>query len=72
MTIPHVDLRTHVAIVTGANHGIGAATARMLASCGAGVLMTYLRIAGEVDSGLPESYHRDRASSADHEKPSAP
>ncbi len=28
------DLNNHVAIVTGANHGIGAATARVLTDCG--------------------------------------
>jgi 3-oxoacyl-[acyl-carrier protein] reductase len=37
------DLHGHVAIVTGANHGIGASTARVLAACGARVLLTYLR-----------------------------
>ena len=65
LPLPLFDLRTHVAIVTGANHGIGAATARILASCGAGVLVTYLRITGQVDSGLPDAYHRDRAANAD-------
>ena len=35
-------LRDRVAIVTGANHGIGAATARLLASEGAKVFITYL------------------------------
>ena len=42
-------LRGHVAIVTGANHGIGAATARELAARGAAVLVTYLRVAGTGD-----------------------
>jgi NAD(P)-dependent dehydrogenase (short-subunit alcohol dehydrogenase family) len=36
--------RNHVAIVTGANHGIGAATAVALAARGCSVLCTFLRI----------------------------
>jgi 3-oxoacyl-[acyl-carrier protein] reductase len=34
------DLHGHTALVSGANHGIGAATARQLAERGAGVLVT--------------------------------
>ena len=34
----------HVAIVTGANHGIGAATARALARQGCAVLCAYFRV----------------------------
>jgi 3-oxoacyl-[acyl-carrier protein] reductase len=34
----------HTAIVTGANHGIGAATAQALAGCGCAVLGTFLRV----------------------------
>ena len=34
----------HTAIVTGANHGIGAATARALARQGCAVLCTYVRV----------------------------
>ena len=39
------DARTaRVAVVTGANHGIGAATAVALAAAGVDVLVTYLRL----------------------------
>jgi 3-oxoacyl-[acyl-carrier protein] reductase len=41
---PRLALDDSVAIVTGANHGIGAATARKLAESGARVLISYLRI----------------------------
>ncbi|MGH0031985.1 MAG: SDR family NAD(P)-dependent oxidoreductase [Myxococcota bacterium] len=55
------DLAGHVAIVTGANHGIGAATARGLAARGAGVLLSYLRIEDEPDPGIPQAYRDHRA-----------
>lgn len=60
------DLHGHVAIVTGGNHGIGASTARMLADCGAGVLITYLRVTDPPGPGLPEPYRKNRESDADH------
>jgi 3-oxoacyl-[acyl-carrier protein] reductase len=56
----------HVALVTGGNHGIGAATARRLAAGGAGVLITYLRIADARDEGIPDTYRRHRAQSGQH------
>lgn len=55
------DLSGHVAIVTGANHGIGAATARKLAERGAAVLISYLRLDDEPDPGIPDVYRRNRA-----------
>jgi 3-oxoacyl-[acyl-carrier protein] reductase len=40
-------LREKVVLVTGGNHGIGAATARACAAAGAAVFITYLRLAPE-------------------------
>lgn len=59
------DLTGHVALITGSNHGIGAATARTLAGCGARVLVTYLRIEDAADTGLPDTYREQRASTPD-------
>lgn len=56
------DLSGHVALVTGANHGIGAATAQVLARRGASVLITYLRVEDAPDQGLPDLYRHARAS----------
>ncbi len=58
------DLRGHVALVTGANHGIGAATAAALAACGARVLVSYLRVDKPPAPGIPEGYRRSRAADA--------
>lgn len=52
------DLTGHVALVSGANHGIGAATARLLAEHGAAVVLTYLR--SEASSEYPERYQASR------------
>ncbi len=59
------DLSKHVALITGANHGIGAATARRLADYGAAVLVTYLRINDPYDPGIPAVYRANRAASPD-------
>lgn len=40
----HTGLQDKVAIVTGANHGIGAATAKALALQGVSIFLTYLRL----------------------------
>lgn len=58
------DLSGHVALITGANHGIGAATARALASCGASVLISYLRTSDPED--FPEPYRSNRAKDANN------
>jgi 3-oxoacyl-[acyl-carrier protein] reductase len=54
----------HTAIVTGANHGIGAATAQALARGGCAVLCTYLRTADPYDPGIPRAYRDNRARDA--------
>jgi 3-oxoacyl-[acyl-carrier protein] reductase len=52
---------THTAIVTGANHGIGAAVAAALAARGCAVLCTYLRVDDPAGPGLPPAYREHRA-----------
>jgi len=54
----------HTAIVTGANHGIGAATAHALARDGCAVLCTFLRIEDRPDPGIPQEYREYRAQDA--------
>ena len=53
----------HTAIVTGANHGIGAA-ARARARQGCAVLCTHLRLAGPEDPGIPQACRDHRARDA--------
>jgi 3-oxoacyl-[acyl-carrier protein] reductase len=54
----------HTAIVTGANHGIGAATALALARRGCGVLCAFWRVEDAVDPGIPQAYRDHRGSGA--------
>lgn len=55
----------HTAIVTGANHGIGTATAVALARRGCAVLCTFFRVEDPVDPGVPQAYRDRRAGGAD-------
>ncbi len=57
-----------VALVTGANHGIGAATAKALAAHGTAVLCAYFRsdrLGGLDDASLPTAYRATRTARAD-------
>lgn len=54
------DLSGRIALVTGGNHGIGAAIVRALVDRGAAVLLTYLR-AAEPHPGMGEAYDAPRA-----------
>jgi 3-oxoacyl-[acyl-carrier protein] reductase len=54
----------HTAIVTGANHGIGAATALALARGGCAVLCSYLRVDAP-DPGASPVYRADRSAGAE-------
>jgi 3-oxoacyl-[acyl-carrier protein] reductase len=58
-----------VALVTGANHGIGAATAKALAAEGTAVLCAYFRderLGGLDDPALPAAYRATRMARADN------
>jgi 3-oxoacyl-[acyl-carrier protein] reductase len=57
------NLKGHVALITGGNHGIGAASASALAECGASVLVSYLRLHDPAD--VPEPYRTNRSRDAD-------
>jgi 3-oxoacyl-[acyl-carrier protein] reductase len=52
-------------LITGANHGIGAATAKALAAREAAVVLSYLRIPDPGNGGGPELYRTARALGAE-------
>jgi 3-oxoacyl-[acyl-carrier protein] reductase len=62
---PPAGLAGHTAIITGANHGIGAATAVALAARGCAVLCAFWRVRDEVDPGIPQAYRDQRAAGAE-------
>jgi 3-oxoacyl-[acyl-carrier protein] reductase len=55
----------HTAIVTGANHGIGAAAAEALARRGCAVLCSFLRVEDPPDPGTPQAYRDHRMRGAE-------
>jgi 3-oxoacyl-[acyl-carrier protein] reductase len=59
-----LSLQGKVALVTGANHGIGAATAIALAGRGAAVVVSFLRLNDPPSPGTPDSYYRVRSQDA--------
>jgi len=58
------NLAGRVAVVTGANHGIGAAAAVALAARGAAVVLTYLRLGDTGDPAATPAYRGNRGQDA--------
>lgn len=63
--MPHASSSSQrVALVTGANQGIGAATAKALAARDVAVLCSYLRLPAPSEAASEERYHQQRAADA--------
>ena len=58
-------MNEHIAIVTGANHGIGAATAVALARQGCAVVCAFWRVHDDLDPAVPQAYRDHRVGGAD-------
>jgi 3-oxoacyl-[acyl-carrier protein] reductase len=58
-------LQGKVAVVTGANHGLGAASARALAAQGCSALLNYLRLPESATEGTTDAYRANRTQPAD-------
>ncbi|MPZ49119.1 MAG: SDR family oxidoreductase [Dehalococcoidia bacterium] len=61
-----LQIEGRVALITGGNHGIGAAIATALAGQRASIFLTYLRIAANDDPSIPHAYYENRLQTADH------
>jgi 3-oxoacyl-[acyl-carrier protein] reductase len=62
-----IDTGLHgkAAIVTGSNHGLGAASARALTAQGCAVLLNYLRLPESATRGTTDAYRINRSLPAD-------
>jgi 3-oxoacyl-[acyl-carrier protein] reductase len=58
-------LKNRVALITGANHGIGAASAKALARQGAKVFISYLRLGEDYVRDREKAYEQAQSSTAD-------